>query len=350
MKQYGVAIIGYGGMGGYHHKDLLQVDRLKVIGAYDINPERNRIAEKKGTYAYSSKEELLADKKVDIVIVATPNNFHMDLCIQAMEAGKHVLCEKPVAMSSEELIKMVEKAKECKVVFSIHQNRRLNLDFLIVKEAIEKNMIGKPFSIESRVHGARGIPVGWRQYKVAGGGMMLDWGVHLIDQILYMLPHRVNSVYAQIHNIKYSEADDYFKLLLTFENGITAQVEVGTCNFMELPRWYVAGDQGTIIVKDWSCENKVIRAKQVEMDWAEDIVYTKAGPTRTMAPRPKETTEEFSLPEPQVDQLYLYNNLIEHIEGKADLFVKPEEALRVMQVMEAAFESGKTGEAIKVNI
>ena len=86
------------------------------------------------------------------------------------------------------------------------------------------------------------------------------------------------------------------------------------------------------------------------MDWAEDIVYTKAGPTRTMAPRPKETTEEFSIPEPQVDKLYLYKNLVDHIEGKADLFVKPEEALRVMQVMEAAFLSGETGEAIKMKI
>ncbi|MCI8553392.1 MAG: Gfo/Idh/MocA family oxidoreductase, partial [Clostridiales bacterium] len=181
MKQYKAAIVGYGGMGRWHTDGICKTDRVVFKGTYDINPDRMKAAEADGlTVSYSSYEALLADSEIDIVVIATPNNFHMPLAIQAMEAGKAVLCEKPVAMSSEETQKMIDCARRTGSVFTIHQNRRHDPDYLHVRDSIEQGLLGDVFEIESRVTGARGIPEGWRLYAVAGGGMMLDWGVHLI--------------------------------------------------------------------------------------------------------------------------------------------------------------------------
>lgn len=350
MKIYGLGIIGFGGMANYHTDTIAINDRLKISGIYDIDKRRQEVAAGKGYPIYASAEELLADDNVDIVLVATPNNFHKDYCIKALRSGKAVICEKPVTMDSAELEEIMRVAKEEQKIFTVHQNRRMDKDYLMVKQAVADGLLGDVFSIESRVQGARGVPEGWRQYKVAGGGMMLDWGVHLIDQIMMMIPEKVVHVYTHMFSIKYPEVDDYFKLLLRFESGKSAYVEVSTCSFMALPRWYVAGTTGTLTIKDWNCEGTVIRAKHTDETWEEEIVYTKAGPTKTMAPRRKDTVEEIQLQEPDNDYTMTYQALIDALEGKGKPLVDPAEAMRVMKVMEASFRSHETGEAIHVTI
>jgi predicted dehydrogenase len=113
----------------------------------------------------------------------------------------------------------------------VHQNRRWDDDFLIIKKLVEEQKLGHVFRIESRVHGSRGIPGDWRKEKVHGGGMVLDWGVHLLDQILYMYGDRkIETVYASLTNITNQEVDDGFTAILTFEGGTEVLVEVGTNN------------------------------------------------------------------------------------------------------------------------
>ena len=109
-----------------------------------------------------------------LLIVAVPNDLHKELSIQAMDAGKHVICEKPVALDSAELEDMIEAAQRNQVIFTVHQNRRWDEDFRIVQRLYEENTLGKVFHIESRVHGSRGIPGDWRNTKEHGGGMVLD--------------------------------------------------------------------------------------------------------------------------------------------------------------------------------
>ncbi len=350
MKKYNLGIIGFGGMANHHTEEIVPKDIIDIIGVYDIDEKRGKVAERKGYKVYESAEALLADENIDIVLVATPNNFHKDYSIQALRAGKAVICEKPVTMDSGELAEIMEVAKQENKIFTVHQNRRMDKDYLMVKKALADGLLGNVFCIESRVQGARGVPEGWRQYKAVGGGMMLDWGVHLIDQIMMMIPEKVVSVYTHMFSIKYPEVDDYFKLLFKFESGKTAHVEVGTCNFILMPRWYVTGDNGTLLIKDWNCEGKVIRAKETEEKWEEEIVYTKAGPTKTMAPRRKETTEEIDLTEPDTDYSESYRALVRALEGNGKPLVDPSEAMRVMKVMEAAFESWETGREISVDI
>lgn len=102
--KYNLAIVGFGGMGSYHFSSIReQLPEINVVGAYDIREERRNAAKEQGLKAYGSLEELEQDETIDIVLVATPNNFLKDLSIRCSGAGKNVVCEKPVTMNAAEL-------------------------------------------------------------------------------------------------------------------------------------------------------------------------------------------------------------------------------------------------------
>ncbi len=351
---HNLGIIGFGGMASTHAKVLANFERVNVKGVYDVNSERMEVAKERGFLAYPSKEALLADEEIDLVLVATTNEAHKSLCIEALRAGKHVICEKPVTISSDELIEIMDVAKETGRVFTVDQNRRTNKDFVLMRRCVDQGLLGDVYVIESRVEGSRGMPKGWRTIKELGGGMMLDWGVHLIDQLMYMYHNqKVTSIFCKMYSIEYSDVDDNFRLTMEFENGVTAHIEVSTNNYITHPRWYVLGKDGTLQIDDWSCDGKIVRCIDKEDIWGEEIVYTKAGPTKTMAPRNPHSTETIVISEPKdvIDDLtVVYNQFVDAVEKKAELTIRPEEALRVMKVMEAAFLSHETGEVIKTNI
>lgn len=354
MKTYTAGIIGYGGMAGNHEK-VMRVDyeRMKLKGIFDISEHRRSVAKEQGYIAYASKEELLNDPDIDVVIIAATNDAHKSLVIDALKAGKNVLCEKPVTMTSEDLEDLIEIAKNSPGVFTVDQNRRTNKDFVAMMRGVESGKIGKPYVIESRVEGSRGMPGGWRTEKALGGGMMLDWGVHLIDQLMYMIDEKVVSVYCKMFNIHYPEVEDNFRLTMTFESGLTAHIEVSTNNYIKHPRWYVLGEEGTLVINDWDCEGEIVRCLDKSDIWGEEIAVTKAGPTKTMAPRSPETVEKIKISAPVdvTDNLtVVYNQMLDAAEGKAELTIKPEQALRVMKVMEASFESAQKDQVIKTEI
>jgi predicted dehydrogenase len=117
------------------------------------------------------------------------------------------------------------------------------------------------------------------------------------------------------------------------------------------PRWHISCTDGTAVIEDWSCKGKIVKLKaDSQMSWSEDIVYTEAGPTRTMAPRPEYTTNILELPEVQTDWSDYYKNIVNVMEGKAELIVKPQQALRVMKVIEKVFESEETGAGVSCHI
>lgn len=348
-----LGIIGFGGMGRAHFNCLKSFDRALVKGVFDLDRAALQEARNRGVIAYESKEALLADPDIDLVLVATTNEVHKSLLIEAMRAGKNVISEKPVTITSEELLEVIEVSEETGKVFTIDQNRRTNRDFVLMKRKLEEGVIGKPFVIESRVEGSRGVPRGWRTLKELGGGMMLDWGVHLIDQIMYMTDEKVTQVYCKIYNVKYHDVDDNFHLILTFQSGLTAIIEVGTNHYIAHPRWYVMGENGTLQIDNWECDGRIVRSKYAEDVWEEDIVMTAAGPTKTMAPRNENSVEtiELAMPEDVTDDLtVVYSQFIDAVEGKAELLITPAQALRVMRVMEAAFESAENGKSIDTYI
>ena len=348
------AIIGYGGMGEWHENHIRanMTDCLTLKGVWDIRPQRLEHAKSKGVGVYGSLEEVLNDQEVELVTIATPNDFHKPLSIACLKAGKNVVCEKPVMMNAAELQEVLAVAEKCGKVFTVHQNRRWDKDFVTVKEVLNQNTIGKPYYIESRVQGSRRVLNGWRGVKAEGGGMLLDWGIHLLDQIMWMIDSPVVEVGAHLFALMPGvEVDDNIKLFLRFENGISALIEVATNCFILQPRWHVSCEEGTLQIDGWDAKGKIIRlADENEMAWDEVITYTEAGPTRTMAPRPRETVEEVALPQLQPHLEEYYQNICHAIDGKADLIVKPAQALRVMQVVDAAFEAAEKGCSVACRI
>ena len=195
-RQFNLAIVGLGGMGNWHRETITRIDNLRVCGSFDIKPARQQFAQEHGIAPYASFEALLADPKVDIVLCATPNDVHREVVIRSLEAGKNVVCEKPVTLSSADLQAMIDASKRANRLFVVHQNRRWDEDFLTMKKIFDEKLLGEVFRIESRVHGSRGIPGDWRQEKEHGGGMVLDWGVHTLDQMLLLVPGKVKKVCA----------------------------------------------------------------------------------------------------------------------------------------------------------
>jgi predicted dehydrogenase len=348
-KKCKVAIIGYGGMGSWHAVQLKTMEEVELCGIYDICVERGKVAEKEGIHSYESLEALLADEAVELITIAIPNDLHKEIAIKAMLAKKNVICEKPVALNSEELAQMIQAAKENDVIFTVHQNRRWDEDFLVIKKLYKENILGKVFNIESRVHGSRGIPGDWRNTKEQGGGMVLDWGVHLLDQILLLTDQKVVSTYADLTNVTNEAVDDGFKIILHFEDGLACHVEVGTSNFINLPRWYVQGENGTAIIDDWNINGKIVQVSDWEKRDAVPVV-TAAGLTKTMAPRTSDTIKEYPLPRIESDVRDFYRNVIKAMEGEEEIIVKHCQLTRVMKLMETIFKSAELGEIIHDSI
>ena len=296
-----LGIIGYGGMGKWHAANAPRAG-VEIAAVCDIEKEKIAQGIADGYNTYGSAEELLADENVDTVILTVPNHLHKEMCLKAAAAGKHVITEKPAALNVSELDEMEAACRENGVFFTSHQNRRWDRDMLIVKKAYDEGLLGKIFTIESRLHSGNGYMHEWHLYKKYGGGMIYDWGVHLIDQILFMMPGvKIKSVYADIKNVLHDEVDDYFKIILKMDNGITAHIELSTYILEYQPRWLAGGDKGTMIVKSFGCDGNIFRTGQMLEKLPPQITETVAGPTRQFAPVPPGGIVTEPLPEVETD-------------------------------------------------
>ena len=369
-KKFRIAIVGCGGMGSGHAVALQSGtgetvykgdvasakmpdsalttylgDMIELAGITDIDPARVEWAVSQGISVYGDYQEILADKTVDAVLIATPNHLHKPMAIAALRAGKHVLCEKPVMLSSADLLDVMEEAHKAGKVFYPRQNREWDEDFLIIRKIYEEELLGKTFEIRCRIMGARGIPGDWRGKKEFGGGMMYDWGVHIIDRIVKMVGKPPKSVFCDLKYITNEECDDNVFVHMTFEDGLTVRLEVDTCHFVSLPLWNLFADHGSAEIQNWNCDGRMMRLSSWQDKDALPIV-AGSGLTKTMAPRTKDTLTELPLPRFDFDRNALYKNFVETCQGKAEQIVTNEHALRVLKVIEACFESAKRQEVV----
>ncbi|MEG9430487.1 MAG: Gfo/Idh/MocA family oxidoreductase [Christensenellaceae bacterium] len=336
-----LGIIGYGGMGAYHctrisegnHKSLTQ---LKIKGVFDIDEKRNETARKQGLYVYSSMEEMLSDEEIGGVLIATPNDTHAPIAKAAAEYGKHILSEKPIACSPEEAKRMYEVAEKNGVTLCVDQNRRFDRDYLTMREIVKSGEVGKVYRVESIVSGGNGIPGAWRKEKARGGGMMLDWGVHLLDQ-MYMLYGKPERIICRASYVLNEEVDDGFSFLAEYQDGTEYLISVETNCFVPRTRWTLLGEEGTAHILDWSVNGEVIRVKERHDDGLHAI-HAGNGLTKTMATRREETLERVPLPEVFADYFAIYNNFLDVMKG-GEPITRKEEVLAVMNLMAAAMRS-----------
>jgi len=349
-----VVIVGYGTMGDYHHRKLAALPGVQVIGVVDIDPRALADAAAEGLRPYPDLAEALADPTTDLVLIATPNDCHHDIAVAALRAGKNVLCEKPAMVTSAELIDVVTEAERAGRLFMVHQNRRWDPDFLSMKAVYDRRLLGPVTHIESRVHGSRGIPADWRTEKAAGGGMLLDWGVHLVDRLLLMVDSPVTDVFAELSFTLGHDVDDGFEAWFRFANGVTAVVEVSTTSFFPAPLWTLRANRGTARIQDWRTPGEALRLGEVGEEDATPIL-AGTGMTKTMAPRVKDysrqhrlddSVETVALPVVDSDVSDFYRNALAVLDDGAEPVVTNAEVLRTLRLLEACVTSHETREVV----
>lgn len=330
-------ILGYGSIGERHASHVRSSGLGEVAGVYDVSADRRAAAEKEGFPVFESLERLLGTD-ADMAIVASPNELHSAQTCALLRAGKHVIVEKPAALTEKELRGMYACAGEAGRLLTVHQNRRWDSDFGAVRRVMEENLIGDVFNLESRIHGSRGIPGLWRREASHGGGMLYDWGPHLIDQALMAYGWREpETVSCTLSHVLGLPVDDGFRLELRYPGEKRAFVEVSTWSFIPLPRFYLCGSEGSACINDWREPCRVTQ-------------YTAAVDeenARTMTERDEQTTKSFLLERPAVDHDAFLQNFCAAAEGRESLCVQPAEALMVLRVIDAAFRSAALSRPVR---
>jgi scyllo-inositol 2-dehydrogenase (NADP+) len=348
-----VGIIGFGYMGHYHWNKVKQTGKAEVTAICDIDPDRLEEGRKNGFHVYTPRElNSFLKEETDLVVIATPNQFHTYYSIKSMEAGHHVLCEKPVTLNVNDLNKIISEAEKTGKIFTAHLQRRFDRDYLMVKKTIESGVIGNVHTIESRIMGERGVCYGWRADPAAGGGMLYDWGPHLIDQYLQMFSgEKVLSVQARLKSILTPAVDDYVELNLSFSNNIYAKIIISTFALQKMPRWYVLADRGTMKLDDMTGESGGIARIKREVKGFDSVLGKSGlGPSRTMAPLEPGYMEKIALPEVEDTSMNYWNGLIDCIANDRTPYVKPEDILRQMKIIELAQESSRSGQVIQTEL
>lgn len=354
MEDIRIAIVGHGFMGHEHETMLTQLEGYKVVGISDIDPKQLEDV-KDGIKRYASNEELFADPEVSVVIIATNNNQHHELVIQAARAGKDIICEKPVAMNVAELDDMIRVVEECGVNFTVHQQRRLDPDYRTMKAVYDSETLGKVYSIKSGLYGFNGNMHDWHVYIAEGGGMLFDWGVHLLDQVLWMMPGvKLKSVFADLRNVINFEVDDYFKIVMRFDNDVVAEVELGTYYLTDKMHdkwferhWIIGGNKGTAYVDGFEPEGKIVRTTHLLKNVSGERTMTAAGPTRSFGPPAEGTIVTEDIEIAQTTHQDFFENYRRAYDGQEDFLVKIPEVRRVLMLMDAVRQSAKTGESVR---
>lgn len=350
------AVIGYGFIGRRHVDTLKRFPESDCVAVCDRNPERlKEVLEKYPDISvYDNADKMFAEEAIDGVIISANNNQHKDLVIKAARAGKHIICEKPAALSVKELDEMIAEVEKAGVTFTVHQQRRFDKDFRSVKECYDKKLVGDIYTVQSSLYGYNGNMHDWHVYQAEGGGMLYDWGVHLIDQILFMIDSRLVSVYADVRNVINKEVDDYFKIILRFENNVTAEIELGTYFLSDRPNWferhwYVGGNTGSMYADKFNPEGKIVRTTHLLENVAgeQDKSAASYGPTRSFGiPEPGLIVTE-DIPHVNCEQADYFENYFKALKGEEEFLVKISEVRRVLAVMEACRESARAKKSIE---
>lgn len=352
---YRFAVIGYGFIGRRHVDTLKNHPDSDCVAVCDR--DERRLTEAKERYpdmaVYLNADDMFAVEQLDGVIISANNNQHKELVIKAAKKGVNIIVEKPAAMTVAEFDEMTAEVEKAGVSFTVHQQRRFDKDFNVVKECYDKGLVGDIYTIQSSLYGYNGNMHDWHIYKSEGGGMLYDWGVHLIDQILYMVDSRLVTVFADVRNIINKEVDDYFKIILRFENQVTAEIELGTYFLSDQKdwferHWYVGGNRGSMYANKFSPEGKIVRTTRLleNVNEDQDKSAKSYGPTRSFGvPEPGLIVTE-DIPGVDVEQSDYFVNYFKALKGEEEFLVKIPEVRRVLQVMEACRESARTMKSI----
>jgi predicted dehydrogenase len=251
-RELGVGLLGYSpNVGKGHGLGVQHTTGLSLKAVSDLNPQRLDQARQDFPHVkiYETSEAFSGDKEVDVVIVATPPNTHAAMCLQMMETGKHVVCEKPLTLTWREANAMVEMAEKQHVHLSCHQNRRWDADFLAIKQAVSEGLIGDLFYLETFVGGFT-HPCGyWHSHAAVCGGTCYDWGAHYLDWVVSLIPDPVESVVGTRHKRVWHDVTnaDQERIQIRFSGGQEADFIHSDVAAVRKPKWYLLGTEGAMV-------------------------------------------------------------------------------------------------------
>lgn len=352
-KKLRVAIVGCGGIAnGKHMPSLKKVPEVEMVAFCDLIPERAEKAAKafgaEGAKTYTDYKELLKDKSIDNVHVCTPNRVHSEIAVAALNAGKNVLCEKPMAINYEEAMKMVDAAKKSGKLLSVGYQNRYRPDSLYLKAECESGSLGDIYFAKARAIRRRGVPT-WgvfiKEYE-QGGGPLIDIGTHSLDLTLWMMnnykpKYCVGSTYHELNKQKNTgnawgdwdtekfTAEDSAFGFVVMENGATIIVESSwALNTLETgeAQTMLCGTLGGADMCDGLRINGVKNSRQ----------YI----TRPDLNAGGVAFFEGASSDPSVLEAQTFVNAVL---GRGKLVVLPEQAATVTRILEGIYTSAKTG-------
>ena len=356
-KKLKVGIIGCGAIAEQKYVLAIKsIPEAEVVAFCDIIPEKAEATAKlfnaENPAIYKDYNELLKDDSIDVIHVCTPNISHAPITVAALKAGKHVLCEKPMATSYKDAKLMYDTAKESGKLLSVGYQYRNRPETLFMKKMCENNELGEIYFAKAHALRRRGVPT-WGVFlkeDEQGGGPLIDIGTHALDLTLWMMDNYkpktvMGSVYKKLSDnpdcgnifgpwdtTEFTVEDSAFGFII-MENGATVILEsswaLNTADEGEA-MCTLCGTKAGADMKDGLRIVSDRHGKFVDTkpDFSEGaIVYVPGG--RIISPEEKES-----------------RNFYDAILYGAELRVKPEQALVVTQILEAIYESGKTGKPV----
>ena len=270
LSQYGVAVIGYGVAGRSFHSAVIEAtEGLRLAAIVTSNTERAKQAqaEHPGARIVSTAEDLFKDRSaIDVVVIATPNRTHVPLALEALEAGLHVVIDKPMAPTSAEARQLVDEAERRKSILTVYHNRRFDGDFLTVQRLLRENALGEIHRFESRFERWRPVPKeSWRELgdPREAGGLLFDLGPHVIDQALVLFGP-VTDVYAEVDRRRDNvEVDDDVFVALTHASGVRSHLWLSVVAAQKGPRFRVLGDRAAYTKFGMDVQEDALRRGEV---------------------------------------------------------------------------------------
>ena len=241
-------ICSYGMSGKLFHAPFIQNHpgfELAAIVERSRNESRDLYPDSK---LYQSVEEMLSDDSLHLIIVNTPVQTHFEYALKAIEAGRHVIVEKPFTVTTKEAEELVSKAEEKNVLLFVYQNRRYDGDYKAVKEVLDKKLLGEIKEVEIRFDRFRtGIsPKLHKESAIPGAGTTYDLGAHLVDQALQLFGEP-KSLFADLMAMREgSQVDDYFEIILYYPS-FRVRLKGSSFAKMPVPEYILHGTKGTFL-------------------------------------------------------------------------------------------------------
>lgn len=312
-------VVGYGKSLNtklFHCNAVMATEGITLYGVCARNPMyREEVERNYNCKFYTSFDEVLEDDQVSLVVIATPSYLHAEMALQALNARKHVVVEKPMCLKMSEADEMIKASKHHNRLLTVRQNRRWHSDFLTIKNLLTEEKLGKVFLLNIAYTDLL-KPSGWRRKRAKGGGVVYDLGSHLIDQALQLIPSEPVTVYAIIGNWVWdTESETYARLLLRFQTGVVSDIELSHISWIPKPRWYALGERGS-------------------------LSYEKGGIHLR-------TNDGESEAEPAArNEGDFYQNVSDVLNRGLKPAITPQQIKIVISIIEGAFLSAKTGEVV----